>query len=149
MSLSLFFYGFPVILLLLLAVGLSIFLAPFFEQVIEPALSQVTFATTEWNLRSTIGFFAPWPLAILAAAVILIPMLFIRGKKEEVRPVYACGENAPEYSVSQFRTTGDGQVDLETGGFYLQNVLGEGNLNKWLNPLAILILVVLFWVAIE
>jgi ech hydrogenase subunit A len=144
-----FFYGFPVTLLLLLAIGLSIFLAPFFEQVIEPALSQVTFATTEWNLRSTIGFFAPWPLAILAAVVVLVPMLFIRGRKEEVRPVYACGENDPEYSVSQFRTIGDDQVDLETGGFYLQNVLGEGNLNRWINPLAILILVVLFWVTIE
>ncbi len=147
-----FSYHMPVLSLIIGAVLLSIFIAPVLSGLIMPALPAAypwPFATGGWFwlLRSGVGFFAAWPLAIVVAAILVIPKLAIKMKKEDLRAPYLCGENV-EVSTPEFRSLADERTELKTGGFYLGKVLGERNLNKWVNPIGVIILVALFCVVL-
>jgi hypothetical protein len=147
-----FSYHMPVLSLVIGAVLLSIFIAPVLTGLIMPALPAAyawPFATGGWYwlLRSGVGFFASWPLAIVVAAMLVIPKLAIKMKKEDLRAPYLCGEHT-EVSTPEFRSLADERTELKTGGFYLGKVLGERNLNKWVNPIGVIILVALFCVVL-
>ena len=53
------------------------------------------------------------------------------------------GENV-EMGVDQFGGLGDERTQLKTGGFYVENILGEKNLIRFVVPVGILFLIVLF-----
>lgn len=139
-------YHVPVLLLITGAVGLSIFIAPFYEQIIAPAVgvAYTSVVTTQsWFFWGTIGAFAVWPIFVILALALVVPTLVIRLKPEQVRPAYMCGENV-ECEAAEFRSVADKRTPLETGGFYLAKTLGEHNLNRWFNPTALIILLTLF-----
>jgi ech hydrogenase subunit A len=135
------------LLFIVVAFAVSCLIAPAYNQLVAPALQAwgyaAAFSTADWFLRSTVGVFAAWPLFIVVAAALVIPLLLVRMKREEVRPSYMCGENV-EYEMAEFRSLADERTGLETGGFYLGSILGERNLNRFVNPIALLILFILF-----
>jgi hypothetical protein len=57
-----------------------------------------------------------------------------------------CGENV-EIGVDEFVAVADERTALKTGGFYIENMLGEGNLNRFVVPVGIVLLVILFILA--
>ena len=140
------------LMLITFAVVFSIFIAPLFNNIVAPALSEagynpaLAFATGDWFLKSPIGVFAAWPVFIIIALALLIPALTARAKPEATRSSYMCGENV-EVGVDEFVAVADERTGLKTGGFYIENVLGEGNLNRFVVPVGIVLLVILFVVA--
>jgi len=135
--------------LMAFAVVFSILIAQIYNGVIAPSLAEAgynvasAFATGGWFLRSPIGIFAAWPIFIVIALALLIPSLVIRAKPEESRSSYMCGENV-EIGTDEFVALGDERTKLKTGGFYIENTLGEGNLNKFIVPIGIVFLIILF-----
>ena len=139
-------YHVPVLLLIVGAIGLSIFIAPFYERIIAPAVGMYytpVVSAANWFFWGTIGAFAAWPIFVVLALALVVPSLAIKLKPEQIRPAYMCGENV-ESEKAEFRSVGDARIELETGGFYLSKTLGEHNLNRWANPTAIIILIILF-----
>jgi len=139
------------ILLILIgcAVVFSILIAPVYNGVIAPSLTEAgynaasAFTTSAWFLKSSIGIFAAWPIFIIIALALLIPSLATRAKPEESRAAYMCGENV-EIGTDEFVAVADERTELKTGGFYIENMLGEGNLNRFVVPIGIVLLVILF-----
>ena len=143
------------ILLILLtgAVVFSILISPLYNAVIAPALAEAgynvasAFTTGTWFLKSPIGVFAAWPIFVIIALALLIPALTTRAKPEEDRAAYMCGENV-EIGVDEFVAVADERTQLKTGGFYIESTLGEGNLNRFVVPVGIVFLVILFVLAV-
>lgn len=146
-----FYYYSTVILLILGAIGLSVCMAPLMSGLVSPAGAslgyRVPFDFTGWHLRLAFGLFAPWPLTALVAFALLLPSLFLKLKREELRPAYMCGEHL-SIEEMKFRSLGDEPVELRTGGFYLENILGEKVLNKVVVPLGIILWMLIFGVVL-
>ena len=139
------------VLMLLIAgaVVFSILIAPVYNGVIAPSLADAGYVATEafvtsaWFLKSPLGIFAAWPVFIIIALALLIPSLTTRAKPEENRAAYMCGENV-EIGTDEFIAVADERTTLKTGGFYIEPTLGEGNLNRFVVPIGIIFLVILF-----
>ncbi|OPY25950.1 MAG: F(420)H(2) dehydrogenase subunit L [Methanocella sp. PtaU1.Bin125] len=79
-------------------------------------------------LRSAFGGFSPLMFLILFIVILLIPILIIRVPKTSLTPTYSCG-------------TGK---EPDIGGGYFETLIGESKLLKYLNPIGILLLAILF-----
>jgi ech hydrogenase subunit A len=140
------------LMLLTFAVVFSILIAPVYNNIVAPALTESgyyaasAFTTSAWFLKSPIGIFAAWPIFIIITLALLIPALTARAKPEATRSSYMCGENV-EIGVDEFVAVADERTGLKTGGFYIENILGEGNLNRFVVPVGIVLLVILFVLA--
>jgi ech hydrogenase subunit A len=140
------------LMLITFAVVFSILIAPVYNNIIAPALTEagyiatLAFTTGAWFLKSPMGIFAAWPVFIIITLALFIPALTARAKPEATRSSYMCGENV-EIGVDEFVAVADERTALKTGGFYIENVLGEGNLNRFVVPVGIVLLVILFVVA--
>jgi ech hydrogenase subunit A len=140
------------LMLITFAVVFSILIAPVYNSIVAPALTEagytaaLAFTTGAWFLKSPIGIFAAWPIFIIITLALLIPALTARAKPEASRSSYMCGENV-EIGVDEFVAVADERTALKTGGFYIENILGEGNLNRFVVPVGIVLLVILFVVA--
>jgi ech hydrogenase subunit A len=139
-------YG-PVLLLVVGAVGLSIFVAPLIAVLIQPALFTMgynqAFDVSGWHLRTAIGVFPPWILFLAVTAAVLLPALFARGYKGDLDPVYLCGANVDGGSA-QFTGMVGKPVLVTTGGMYWKQWFGERRLTPASNWIAVLLLVALF-----
>lgn len=140
------------LMLITFAVAFSILIAPVYNSIVAPALTEagytaaLAFTTGAWFLKSPMGIFAAWPIFIIITLALLIPALATRAKPEASRSAYMCGENV-EIGVDEFVAVADERTALKTGGFYIENILGEGNLNRFVVPVGIVLLVILFVVA--
>ena len=141
------------LVLIAFAVIFSILIAPVYNGVVAPSLveagydASLAFTTGAWFLESPIGIFAAWPIFIIITLALLIPALTTRAKPEASRSSYMCGENV-EVGVDEFVAVADERTELKTGGFYIENTLGEGNLNRFVVPTGIVLLVILFVLAV-
>jgi len=141
------------LILIVCAVAFSILIAPLYNGVIAPSLAEagynaaLAFSTTGWFLQSPVGVFAAWPIFVIIAVALLIPALTTRAEPEESRASYMCGENV-EIGTDEFVAVADERTQLKTGGFYIENTLGEGNLNRFVVPIGIVLLVILFVVTL-
>jgi ech hydrogenase subunit A len=140
------------LMLITFAVVFSILIAPVYNSIVAPALTEagyaaaLAFTTGAGFLKSPIGIFAAWPIFIIITLALLIPALATRAKPEASRSSYMCGENV-EIGVDEFVAVADERTALKTGGFYIENILGEGNLNRFVVPVGIILLVILFVLA--
>ncbi len=140
------------LMLITFAAVFSILIAPVYNSIVAPALTEtgytaaLAFTTGAWFLKSPMGIFAAWPIFIIITLALLIPALTARAKPEASRSSYMCGENV-EIGVDEFVAVADERTGLKTGGFYIENILGEGNLNRFVVPVGIVLLVILFVVA--
>jgi ech hydrogenase subunit A len=141
------------LMLITFAVAFSILIAPLYNNIIASALTEagynaaLAFTTGAWFLKSPMGIFAAWPIFIIITLALLIPALITRAKPEATRSAYMCGENV-EIGVDEFVAVADERTPLKTGGFYIENTLGEGNLNRFVVPVGIGLLVILFVLAV-
>jgi ech hydrogenase subunit A len=140
------------LMLITFAAVFSILIAPVYNSIVAPALTEagytaaLAFTTGAGFLKSPIGIFAAWPIFIIITLALLIPALTARAKPEASRSSYMCGENV-EIGVDEFVAVADERTGLKTGGFYIENILGEGNLNRFVVPVGIVLLVILFVLA--
>jgi ech hydrogenase subunit A len=141
------------LILIAFAVVFSILIAPVYNSIVAPALTEagynaaLAFTTGAGFLKSPIGIFAAWPIFIIITLALLIPALATRAKPEAIRSSYMCGENV-EIGVDEFVAVADERTGLKTGGFYIENILGEGNLNRFVVPVGVVLLVILFVLAV-
>jgi hypothetical protein len=141
------------LILIVFAVVFSILIAPLYNNIVAPSLVEAgydatsAFTTGAWFLKSPMGVFAAWPIFIIITLALLIPALITRAKPEESQSSYMCGENV-EIGVDEFVAVADERTELKTGGFYIENMLGEGNLNRFVVPTGIVLLVILFVLAV-
>jgi ech hydrogenase subunit A len=135
------------LILIVIAVVFSILIAPVYNGIVAPSLSDMgysaAFTTGYWLLRSSIGVFVTWPIFVVIAFAWVLASLTAKAKPEISRPAYMGGENV-EIGVDQFVGLGDERTQLKTGGFYVENILGEKNLIRFIVPIGIVFLVVLF-----
>jgi len=140
------------LMLITFAVVFSILIAPLYNNIVAPALTEAgynaaaAFTTGGGFLKSPMGVFAAWPIFITITLALLIPALAARAKPEASRSSYMCGENV-EVGIDEFVAVADERTKLKTGGFYIENTLGEGNLNRFVVPVGIVLLVILFILA--
>ena len=141
------------LMLITFAAVFSILIAPVYNSIVAPALTEagyttaLAFTTGAWFLKSPMGIFAAWPIFIIITLALLIPALTARAKPEAIRSSYMCGENV-EIGVDEFVAVADERTELKTGGFYIENMLGEGNLNRFVVPVGVVLLVILFVLAV-
>ena len=135
-------------LFIVCAVVFSILIAPVYNGVVAPALAEAgygpAFITGHWFLNAPgIGIFAACPIFIVAALALMIPFLRVRARPEESQAAYMCGENV-EVGADEFTAVADERTELKTGGFYVETALGEKNLNRFIEPIGIVFLIVMF-----
>jgi hypothetical protein len=136
------------VIFIVCAVVFSVLIAPVYNGVVAPALAEagyaVAFTTGHWFLRAPgLGIFAAWPIFVVAALALMIPYLRVRAKPEQSRAAYMCGENV-EVGTDAFVAVADERTELKTGGFYAESILGERNLNRFIEPIGIVLLIIMF-----
>jgi ech hydrogenase subunit A len=107
-----------------------------------------------WNLvlpkaaaaTEVIGSYPVWPLFIVFAVAIVLPLLFISLKPQELRPVYMCGEQAGDVDTDEWYCAADVKTKLQLGGYYYKDAIGEEAINPWVYVIAIALLVIMFGV---
>lgn len=157
-------YAVPLWALVLGIFGVGIGVAPVYQKFVHYAVNNVTTAkdalVSGWDIiipgaataitgaGSTIGSFPIWPLYIVFAVALVLPLIFVTVKPGELRPVYMCGEQVGGTDTDEWLTTADQKAKLELGGFYWQDTVGEGALNSWAYIISIALLVILFGVVL-
>lgn len=118
---------------------------------VQQAAAQVVTNGTNLVLQgaqSAIGSYPVVPLFIVVAIALLLPLLFVVFKPQEMRPVYMCGEQAGGTDTDEWFSTADQKAKVELGGFYWKNAVGETALNPWVYTIAIALLVIMFGVVL-
>jgi hypothetical protein len=136
------------LIFIICAVVFSILIAPVYNGVVAPALAEAgylpAFTTGHWFLNAPgLGIFAAWPIFVVIAFALMIPYLRVRARPEQSRAAYMCGENV-EIGVDEFTAVADERTPLKSGGFYVENILGERNLNRFIEPIGIVLLIIMF-----
>jgi ech hydrogenase subunit A len=142
------FYHGVLLVLIAGATLFSILIVPVYTTLVAPGLIEAGYiggalTTANWFLRSSVGTFATWPLFIILAVALIVPLLVTRVKPGQSRAAYMCGENV-EIGSDQFTAEGDRRTDLKTGGFYIENVFGEGTFNRYSIPAGLVFMAILF-----
>jgi hypothetical protein len=73
----------------------------------------------------------------------VLASLTARAKPETSRSAYMSGENV-EIGTDEFVGLGDERTQLKTGGFYAEGILGEKKLLRFIVPIGIVFLIILF-----
>ena len=95
---------------------------------------------------AVVGSYPVWPLFIVFAVAIILPLLFITLKPQELRPVYMCGEQAGDADTDEWYCAADVKTKLQLGGHYYKGAVGEEAVNTWVYVIAIALLVIMFGV---
>jgi ech hydrogenase subunit A len=135
------------LILIGLAVVFSILIVPVYHGIIAPSLTEAgytaAFTTGYWFLKSSVGIFITWPIFVVIALAWVLASLTARAKPETSRSAYMGGENV-EIGTDEFIGLGDERTQLKTGGFYAEGILGEKNLIRFIVPIGIVFLIILF-----
>jgi ech hydrogenase subunit A len=137
------------ILLILIgfAVIFSILIVPVYNGIVAPSLTEAgyaaAFTTNYWFLKSSLGIFITWPVFVVIALAWVLASLTARAKPETSRSAYMSGENV-EIGTDEFVGLGDERTQLKTGGFYAEGILGEKKLLRFIVPIGIVFLIILF-----
>ncbi len=139
-------YG-TVTLLIAAVVVLSVFIGPLVAQLINPAEVGMgykeAFDTVGSSLKSGFGLLMPLPLFLSVIVALVVPLLLIKVRREEFRPVYLCGANV-ESDAAAFSSVAEAVVPAATGGLYWEKAFGEKALNTWINVAGVVLLALLF-----
>jgi len=144
----------PLVILALASVILSLSLAIVETKVIIPAVMEY-YGTPGMEVLGDklVDQLGSFPMLILSAAFILtlvLPLIFLKVKKEDIGSVYLCGEQVEDLrrKETMFRTSADLKRGLDIGGYYFENFIKEKPFSRWMNAVAIVLIVVLFGVVI-
>ncbi len=80
------------------------------------------------TIQSAIGGFSPLGFLIIFLIIILVPVIAIKVPKSTITQTYSCGTGS----------------EPELGGGYFKDLIGEGVIMKYINPLGVLLLLALF-----
>lgn len=157
-------YAVPLWLLVIGIFAVGIGVAPAYQKLVSHAVSNVITATESfvagWNIvvpsasmaaggvGALIGSFPVWPLYIAFGIALVLPLIFIKIKPGELRPIYLCGEQVGGIDTDEWISTADQKAKLQLGGFYWQSAAGEGVVNPWFYTVSIALLVILFGVVV-
>lgn len=143
-------YSVPLVILGAAAAVLSALIVPLLTELVTPAIVQYYassgFTTPGWQLASGVGSFPVWPLFVIIMLILLLPVLLVRIRPQDLSPAYMCGEQVGGVSNLSFRSIADEGQELSIGGYYFDRFFGEGTLNKWVNPIATVLIIILFGV---
>ncbi|MDD2555658.1 MAG: proton-conducting transporter membrane subunit [Syntrophaceticus sp.] len=108
-------------------------------------------AATAFSAERGIELLGSYPVLLLFAVfalAVILPLLIIKLKPEELRPVYMCGEQAGDVDTDEWYGAADNKTKLQLGGYYYEGAVGEERLNPWIYTIAIALLVVMFAVGV-
>lgn len=141
-------YSLPLVVLAIGAAVLSALITPILNGLIAPSVvgyyGAAGFTTPNWQLVSDVGAFPVWPLFVVIMLILLLPVLLVHVRAQDVKPAYLCGEQVGGSATVSFRSIGDEGQELSVGGYYFDRFFGEGSLNKWFNPIAVALIAFLF-----
>ena len=95
-----------------------------------------------------LGSYPVWPLFIVFAVAIVLPLLLVSLKPQELRPVYLCGEQAGDVDTDEWYGAADQKTKLELGGYYFKGAASEEALNTWVYLIAIALFVIMFGIVV-
>ena len=139
-------------MLLLVAgvVACSVAALPLYHGFLTPMAVRLYPAATAQNLAlmGAASSFIEWPLFLVFGLVLLgmcISLLVFR--RSNLRLPFLCGENIAGSAMSyDFRSLRDEKVTAYVTSYYLAPIFGEQSVTKWANPVALMVLIVLFGV---
>jgi ech hydrogenase subunit A len=111
------------------------------NQVIASGWNILTNASTQKDMF--LGYFPVWVLYGVFAIAVLLPLVLVRVKPTEMRPVYLCGEQSGACDTDEYCAEADIKTKIILGGYYFQDTLGEKTVNPVANTIAILLLVIM------
>lgn len=133
------------------ATAFSLMVAEVLNRLVVPAVTHyygsAGFAT-DMPVASEVGWFPVLMLFLVLVLAFVLPLLFIRIRRADVAPPYLCGEQVEEAPDVRFRSAGDSIEEVVAGGHYFEYFFGEARHNRWVNAVAVLLLILLFGVAI-
>ena len=106
-------------------------------------------AATAFSAERGIELLGSYPVLLLFAVfalAVILPLLIIKLKPEELRPVYMCGEQAGDVDTDEWYCAADVKTKLQLGGYYFKDAIGEEAINPWVYVIAIALLVIMFGV---
>jgi hypothetical protein len=140
-------YAAPLIVLAVGAAGLSALVEPFLGNVLAPAVTQyyanAGIVTDGTLLANQLGAFPVWSIFIVMVLAVVVPLLLVKVQKPDVRPIYLCGEQLDDGAQTVlFRAAAEQSAEVQTGGHYFVGQFGEAVLNRWVNPIAIALIII-------
>ncbi len=140
--------------LMFLAIGavmFSLLVVQVLNYLVVPAVTQyygsAGFAT-DMPIGSDIGWFPVLMLFSVLFLAFLLPLIFVRLPRSAVSPPYLCGEQVEEVPDVRFRSAGDNIEEVVVSGHYFEYFFGESRHGRWVNAVAVLLLIVMFGVAV-
>jgi ech hydrogenase subunit A len=136
-------YYVPLFLLTAGAVVLSFLVGPVLNHLLLPAVAQY-YSVPLASIHASI-LHAPWMIIFLVFIIaVFAPILFMHLKKEEIRPVYMCGEQTENAGISSFRTAAEAKQELSLRGYYFDQFVGEQLHTKWITEASCVLIIFLF-----
>jgi ech hydrogenase subunit A len=152
-----FGYSAPLIILVAMGIVMSVFVAPVTRYLISPAVLSPAVITHQLSLASApaaggiLGLWSPLPVIGLLVPAVFIFMALSSLRRQDLRPVYLCGENMESRWGDErirFRCLSPEGDELKLGGFYFLGFLNEAALSKYADVIGALLLIILMEVTI-
>lgn len=144
-----FFFGLSMVVMAALIIVMSALAGPVTNALVLPSIGQAYGAAVGAAAALVVlpgGVFPVWVLGLILVIGVLIPLATVRVKPQELRPVYACGEQVA--GGERFISIVDSEMELKSGGFYWQDVLSESKLGLWINLLGVALILALLGVSL-
>ncbi len=138
-------YRLPLGALCCMVIALSLAVTLVISNLVGPAV-EAYYAPTQYQifdlgLESGVGMF---PIVVVTTVIGLsvgIPALLLKNRPGEPNTVYLCGEQAADEQTLAFVSADDQPSEVTVGFYYFDKYFGEGTHNRWLNAVAIVLMV--------
>ncbi|MCE1248890.1 MAG: NADH-quinone oxidoreductase subunit L [Firmicutes bacterium] len=142
-----FFYVLSFVFLAVTVLVLSVMAGPLAGKVVAPAVMQYYPAAgigqAQMNLINDAGSFPVLSIFTVILLAVIIPVLYLRMKECPGSSVYMCGENIASSTGTAFRTLKDSSSEMQLSGYYFDHFFSENRHIPWMNPVAVILIIVL------
>lgn len=145
------FVSIPLTLLAIGSVLISLFVVNVFNGMVAPQVASyykiIGIKATDGMLTMSIGAFNLFPVFLAMAIALALGFVFFKRSKINATP-YMCGETIKDYKYIKINNQPQMVDEVVVRNYYFSDLISENRLVKWVNAIAIVLILMIFGVMV-
>ncbi|SHE75929.1 ech hydrogenase subunit A [Caldanaerobius fijiensis DSM 17918] len=141
----------PLTLLAIGSVLISLFVTNVFNVMVAPEVisyyKRIGIKASEGMLSMSIGAFNLFPVFLAMGVAMVLGLIFFRKSNVSATP-YMCGETIKDYKYAKINNELQTVEEIVVRNYYFEDLVSERKLVKWVNAIAIILILMIFGVMI-
>jgi len=143
-----FYEQFPLSILAIMAVLVSLFVTVVFNRLIAPAVieyySHLGVIAKDAAINTSLGMFNLWPVFAALTLALLGSYIALKESNSGYAMPYTPGETSADYKVIKVMGREDRIPTAKVSNYYFSSIISEKKLTPWFNVIAMALIIVMF-----